>query len=286
MTWKTFWYGPTSDYILIDTYSTQNFWYAFVTSQVCRLLRTKYVPKLHGGELPRRLAQNPRLCRMVFAHSYLNVAPSGYLLKAFHEAGFENTIYIPNTIDICNYPFKPRQSVAPKLLWVRSFAPIYNPQMALKVLKLVAMRHPKAQLCMVGPDKNGMIDRLKDKAAHLGLNVTFTGKLSKEAWTKLSQDYDIFVNTTHYDNTPVSVIEAMALGLPVVSTNVGGLPYLLENKKTALLVNDGDAEQMAWCIEMLVASPELSREIAGNAVALVRDFDSEKVKWQWLEILK
>jgi len=286
MVWKTIAHSRKTDYLLIDTYSTYNFWYALVVSQISRILRIKYIPILHGGNLPKRLLISPRLCKMIFRHSYFNVAPSNYLLSVFEKAGFKNTVFIPNAIKINDYKFKQRKDLRPKLFWVRSFAEIYNPEMALRVLEAVKQDFPEAVLCMVGPDKKGWLDKIRLLAEQRKLEVKFTGKLSRKAWTKLSEDYDIFINTTHFDNTPVSVIEAMALGLPVVSTNVGGLPFLLENHKTGLLVNDDDAVQMAACIKELLHNESLADLMASGARQHVQDFDSEKVKRKWLEILK
>ncbi len=285
MLWVTLVNSPKTDYVLIDTYSTYNFWYAFIISQTCRVLRLKYIPKLHGGDLPKRLDQNPYLSKLIFNYSHLNIAPSAYLLTAFRDAGFGKTIYIPNTIEICNYDFAERPIVVPKLLWVRSFSPIYNPEMALEVLKLITSTYPTAELCMVGPDKNGLLDKMTELAAQYEITVTFTGRLTKEDWTKLSEDYNVFINTTHFDNTPVSVIEAMALGLPVVSTNVGGIPFLVEDRVTALLVDDNDILAMASAILELSENNLMRSNIVTNAHKMVQDFDSEKVKLQWLEIL-
>src|SRR5690349_6621558 len=67
---KTFALRHQADYVLIDTYSTQNFWYAFAVSQLCRLLKMKYIPILHGGNLPDRLQRNPALCKMIFKNAY------------------------------------------------------------------------------------------------------------------------------------------------------------------------------------------------------------------------
>jgi len=286
MLWVTVSNSRKTDYVLIDTYSTYNFWYAFIISQTCGLLRLKYIPKLHGGDLPKRLDKNPYLSKLIFNFSYLNIAPSAYLLNAFRDAGFKNTIYIPNTIEICNYQFAAREIMIPKLLWVRSFSPIYNPEMALEVLKIITETYPKAELCMVGPDKNGLLEKMKELAAQYEIHVTFTGRLTKEDWTKLAEDYNIFINTTHFDNTPVSVIEAMALGLPVISTNVGGIPYLLEDKITALLIDDNDTKAMAAAVIELLQNEVLKNNIVKNAHQMVQEFDSEKVKLQWVEILK
>ena len=110
---------------------------------------------------------------------------------------------------------------------------------------------------MVGPDKDGMKPNLKKIANLKNLNVEFAGKLSKKKWVKYSEQYDIFLNTTHYDNTPISVIEAMALGLPVISTNVGGIPFLLKDRQTALLVADNDIQAMSEAIKELIINDEL-----------------------------
>lgn len=283
---KTIYYSAKLDYMLIDTYSTSNFWYVFSVSQLGRILGVKYIPVLHGGNLPKRLQSNPILCRMIFDHALTNVAPSGYLLDVFQKTGFSNTVFIPNTIEIKNYTFKSRIQLNPKLLWVRSFSPIYNPAMALNVLALLKKDFADASLCMVGPDKNGYLETIKAYANRQNLDVTFTGKLSKKEWATLSESYDIFINTTHFDNTPVSVIEAMALGLPIVSTNVGGIPFLLEDHKTALLVADGDVEAMVNAIKKMLKEETLTRMLTENAFQLTQTFDFENVKHQWLEILK
>src|SRR5690606_32388170 len=117
----------------------------------------------------------------------------------------------------------------PRLLWVRSFSQIYNPVLALKIVEILKLKAMEVSLCMVGPDKDGSLQRCKEMATELNLPVSFTGLLSKQEWIALSRDFDIFINTTNFDNMPISVMEAMSLGMPVISTNVGGLPLLIEN---------------------------------------------------------
>src|SRR5690606_6488794 len=126
----------------------------------------------------------------------------------------------------------------------------------------------------------------KKRAEELNVTVIFTGKLSKENWWQLSQNHDIFINTTHFDNTPVSVMEAMALGLPVVSTNVGGIPYLVENENTALLVDDNDVGMIVSQIERLLGDNELSKILSSNGRQLAETWDWDKVKVLWFELLK
>ena len=280
------WQNRHFDYVLIDTYSTSSFWYAIATSQLCRLLGLKYIPFLHGGNLPQRLESHPVLCGMVFNHSYVNIAPSSYLLEAFRNQGYTNMAYVPNTIDIDCYLNKERKFASPKLLWVRSFATIYNPTMAVRVLQQLQKYHPEATLCMVGSDKDGSLVKTQQLARDLGVSVVFAGKLTKQEWATLAQEYDIFINTTHFDNMPVSVIEAMALGLAVVSTNVGGIPFLLEDQKEAILVADNEVSEMVFAIQQLIDDPNLFQELTTNASQKAITFDWEIVKEQWFKILE
>ena len=274
------------DYVLIDTYSTYNFWYAFVVSQICILFKKPYIPILRGGDLPNRLKSSPKFSKLIFCNSLYNVAPSTYLFNIFDNLNYPNLKLIPNTIEIGNYNFLKRNELAPKILWVRSLSVIYNPKMAIDVLAILKTSFLEAELCMVGQEKDVRIDELKEYADSLGVNVTFTGKLSKTDWIKLSENYDIFINTTHFDNTPVSLIEALALGLPVVTTNVGGIPYLVKDRETALLVNDSDSQAMANAISELIENHELAEKLALNGRKLVEHFDWQIVKNHWKEILK
>ncbi|MGG7035819.1 MAG: glycosyltransferase family 4 protein [Flavobacterium sp.] len=282
---KTLRFGFKTDYVLIDTYSTSNFYYSLLISQLCRLLNLKYIPILHGGNLPKRLESNSFFSNILFKNAYKNVAPSQYLLTSFLKKGYSNTIYIPNTIHIENYPFYSREIKGPKLLWVRSFAKIYNPKMAIKVLSLLKKDFQNATLTMVGPDKENILPECKEFAKSLGVEVTFTGKLTKQDWLELSKSKTIFINTTHFDNTPVSVIEAMALGLPIVSTNVGGLPFLIQNDKHGILVNDDDAEEMSNAIKKIILNPNYTFDLIKNARQETEKFDWNIVRLLWLELL-
>ena len=275
-----------SDYILIDTYSTAAFWFAFFGSQLARLLHIKYIPILHGGDLPNRLASSPRLCRLVFNNAFVTVSPSEYLKFHFEKASIFNVMCIPNSINLADYSFKERQNFAPNLLWVRAFAEIYNPKMAIDVLNLLQKKYTNATLTMVGSDKDGSLEITKKYANLLNLKVNFTGKLTKKEWTDLAKNHDIFINTTHFDNTPVSVLEAMALGLPVVSTNVGGLPFLISHGENGYLVNDNAANEMVAQIENIIKFPSQTFEIVSHAKRMISKMDWKVVESQWSNLFR
>ncbi|MDQ3393965.1 MAG: glycosyltransferase family 4 protein [Bacteroidota bacterium] len=272
--------------ILIDTYSTTNFLYALAAGHLAYTFKIPYIPILHGGNLPHRLVNNPWLCKNLFGNSFNNVSPSTFLFKAFKDHGYK-VVYIPNSIDLELYPFKRRETLKPSLLYVRSFHKIYNPEMAINVLREVSKIYPECRLCMVGPDKDGSLERVKALASKMNLSdkVNFTGQLTKGEWIKLSRDYDIFINTTNFDNHPVSVIEAMALGLPVVSTNVGGLPFLIDNEVDGILVPPQDPGTFSDAVIALLQSPEKALVQADKARLKAEGFHWNKVKIQWKETI-
>lgn len=278
-------YHKSTDVVLIDTYGAMNFYYAYLVAKTCQAYKLEYIPILHGGNLPERLQDSRSYSKSLFGNAKINIAPSRFLYDIFKEENFDNTRIIPNSIELKNYPFKKRERFAPKLLWVRRFQKRYNPLLALKVLKLLAEKYPEAEMCMVGPDKDGSLKSCKALAKKHSLKVKFPGKLKKREWAELSKDYDFFINTTSIDNTPISVIEAMSLGLGVVSTDVGGMPMLVSHGEDGLLVPEDNAPAMAEAIEELIENPEKTAEMCRKARKKVEEFDWEVVKTEWVEVL-
>lgn len=272
--------------VLIDTYSTANYYYALLSALLCRALKIPYIPILHGAGLPQALKKSPYLSKQIFNHSAVNVSPSYFLANAFEQHGFDVQC-IPNYIEAEDYTPKIRSSVRPRLLYVRSFHEIYNPSMAVEVLNVLSKEYEDATLCMVGPDKDGSQKTVESLAAEHGLadKLKITGKLSKEQWTTLAADYDIFINTTNVDNLPVSVIEALCLGLPVISTNVGGLPFLIDEGADGFLVNVNAVDEMVDQVKELVNNTELSTRISKSAIAKGRSFDWNEIEPIWSDLL-
>lgn len=274
------------DYALIDTYSTSAFWFAYISAKILQHYNIPYVPVLHGGNLPVRFKKNKKRVLWLLRNATINVSPSNYLYEFFNSKGIKHLVKIPNAIQIEGYNFKIRPYPKPHLLWVRAFAHIYNPLLAIKTLELLLATYPEAKLSMVGPVKDKSFDQCKSYIDEKQLPVTITGQLPKEDWIAYAEDFDVFLNTTTIDNMPVSVVEAMALGLLVVSTNVGGLPYLIEDGKDGVLVNMNDEKEMVKAIEALLENPALSKKISQNARQKAKGFSWEVLKERWLSVLK
>jgi len=275
-------YKKDTDAILIDTYSSLNFYIAVISAFLANLFKIDYYLYLHGGNLPFRLKKNPKLSAYLFNNAKKNIAPSGYLQEAFHKEGYE-TEFIPNNIDLSIYKPIYRKVASPNILYVRAFSKVYNPQLAIRSFHEIFQKYPQAKMCMVGPDKDGTLQVCKDLCKQLKIDqaVEFTGKLTKNEWINRSKEFDIFINPTNFDNQPVSIIEAMALGLIIVSTNAGGLSFLIEDKINGLLCDVDNAKEMAACIEKILLNNELATSLSSNAIKEADKYSWNNVKMSW-----
>ena len=274
-------YNLDASVILVDTYSGLAFWYTFTLSVLCQLLGLKYVLILHGGNLPWRAAKSPHIFYFVCSNAHGLVCPSDYLADSL-GLKYKLTV-IPNFINLFEYTFSHRKSVrVPKLLWVRSFSEIYNPSMAIEILNGLRS-FEGATLTMVGPDSDGTMSKVKEKVAQENLidKVSFAGRLTKAQWRELSTSHNIFINTTNIDNTPVSVIEALSLGMIVLSTNVGGMPYLIEDGVNGFLFKPNDSQSFIDQIIRLTENPKIVEEVSKSARISAEKFDAQVIKKKW-----
>lgn len=275
---------------IIDTYSTSAFRFAYFSARLLNIRGIPYITNMHGGNLPNKAKSDNAKVAWLTRNAHRNVCPSGYLKHELEKLCPGDFNIIPNSIEIGAYIFKHRKSVGKNLnlLWVRSFHETYNPLLALDVLTILKSKYEQdCMLTMVGPDKDGSMGKFKTKAQELNIShqIEITGKLSRNEWLTLGSNHDVFINTTNFDNTPVSVIEAMALGLPVVSTDVGGLPYLIEHNTTGLLTNPGDAEAFATEIVRLAEDSNLISKLSKNGRDYAETLDRKPVVANWNTLL-
>jgi glycosyltransferase involved in cell wall biosynthesis len=277
--------GLRTDVILLQTFGGPSFVVEDVASALGRLFGCKVVLHLHGGALPEFFARFPRWTRRVLDRAHAMVAPSRFLAEAVVPYGHHARV-IHNVIELGDYPFTLRRRVRPRLFWMRTFHPLYNPLMALRVLERVKRVHPDASLTMGGQDK-GLLAEVRSEAERMGLadSLRLCGFLDQDGKRREAgggrDGADIYINTNHVDNTPVAVIEAAALGLPVVATRVGGVEHLLDDGETGLLVDDDDDAAMAAAVLRLIDDPGLAERLSANGRALAESSAWDRVHADW-----
>ncbi len=287
MLWTTYRHKGRYDVAHVEVYSGRAFIWAEATCWLLRRLGKPYVLTLHGGNLPSFASRNPARMRRLLATAAYITTPSRYLYDTMQPYA-ENLRVLPNALDLSAYTFVQRTAATPKLVWLRAFAEVYNVTLAAEVVARLKDDYPTLQLYMIGPDKqDGSLEAFQARveALDIGEHITIVGRVPKEAVPTWMNKGDVFLNTTNFDNTPVSVMEAMAAGLCVVSTDAGGLPYLLDDGEDALLVPVGDADAMAGAVRRILEDPALAETLSRKARARAERFDWASVLPQWEAIL-
>lgn len=272
---------------LVDVYSGPAFVWADLVCRGLRMVGKPYVLTLHGGNLPEFAQGSPKRVRCLLQGSAAVTTPSAYLFDKMRPYR-QDLVLLPNSLEIAKYSFRRRTPPALKLVWLRAFHEIYNPSLAVKVVAVLVNDFPSVKLTMIGPDKgDGSLEAARGLARKLGVmdNITFTGPIRKETTPHWLNQSDILLNTPRVDNTPVSVLEAMACGLCIVSTKVGGIPYLLENESDALLVPADDPSAMAKAIQRLLTEDGLGERLSGNARRKAERFDWGNILPRWEKLL-
>jgi len=267
----------------VDVYSGHAFVWAELVCWALRRMNKPYVLTLRGGNLPAFAQRTGKRVPRLLQSSPVVTTPSAYLFEQMRPYRRE-LVLLPNPLDLPKYSFRHRNRPTPKLVWLRAFHDIYEPSLAVRVVANLAQDFPDIRLTMMGPDKgDGSHEATKKLALKLGVaeRLTWTGPVSKAEIPRLLQQGDIFLNTPRVDNTPVSVLEAMACGLCIVSTNVGGIPYLLDDEGDALLVPAGDDAAMAKAITRFLTEDSLAERLSRNARRKVEQCDWSTILPQW-----
>ena len=266
----------------VDVYSGAAFRWAEWAVRIIRRSGKPFVLTLRGGNLPAFARRYPRRVARLFSGAAAVTAPSAYLAEAMRAIKSDVRI-IPNPIELEAYSYSERDSPRARLVWLRAFHRIYDPTLAVTVLAKVADHEKDAHLTMIGPDKDGSMSVVRAEAKRLGVlhRIDFTGGVPKSDVPALLASADIFLNTTTIDNAPVSVLEAMATGLVVVSTAVGGIPYLIDDEGEGLLVPSGEPEAMANAVRRALYEPGLARRLSRGARSKAQTFGWDAVLPQW-----
>ena len=251
----------------VEVYSGRAFLWAEAVCFALRGLRKPYVLALHGGNLPQFSAHRPWRVGRLLSSARAVASPSAYLCRSL-AAARRNVNVIPNGIEIIRYSFRARRNPKPRLVWMRALHRIYRPDLAIEVFERLYRDDRSTSLTLIGPDKfDGSRETLDRRASSSSgkSKITYLGPIQKSAVPSELSKYDIFLNTSEIDNTPVSLIEAMACGLCIVTTNVGGVPDLVTHEKEALLVNAGDPESMTNAVRRILREPDLAEHISTQA---------------------
>jgi glycosyltransferase involved in cell wall biosynthesis len=250
---------------------------------------TPVIINYRGGEAGNYFKKSIKWVRPSIKKATAVAVPSGYLKKIFSDFGIDSQV-IPNIINLER--FIPKDKIGlinplhPHLIITRNLEPIYGISTAIKAVALLSQTVPDIKLSIAGsgPQKEELQYLVTEE--RLEKNIIFTGRLTPEEMAELYQNSDIMLNPTTVDNMPNSILEAMASGVAVVTTDVGGIPYLVKNNKTALFTEVNNPESMAKQINRLLNEPELYQELVNNGLQEVQQYAWAEIRALWLGLYK
>ena len=254
------------------------FLFAVPAAAVARLRTVPLVVNYRGGEAAPFLERSVWAVRPIVRRAAALVVPSGFLQQVFDRFGMSATI-VPNIIDLGRFrPTPARAAPGVHLVVARNLEPIYDNATAIRALALIRQEVPEARLTIAG--EGPLLASLQRLAAGLGLAeaVRFCGRVANAEMPRLYASADVCLNPSLADNMPISLLESLASGVPVVSTNVGGVPYLVEHERTALLVEPGDPAAMAQAVLRLLRDAALNARLRTAGLEKVRGFDWASVR--------
>lgn len=269
----------------IDVFSGSAFNIAVVASRIAKFRKKYIILSLHGGKLVEFSNERMYRVKSLFKMANYIQTPSKFLQVHFDKRGFEIQ-YLPNPLNLKNFPISRNEVKPHSLLWVRGFSSIYNPEIPIKVLGAMKKKFPNCTLTMIGPDR-GLLSVCKKLVHDLDLenSVNFVGSVPNNELYIYYQTHAVFLNTTSYESFGVAVIEAASCGIPIVSNNVGEIPYLWDDKKNILMVDNNNIDRYVSCVSLLFEDHKEAINISMGAREKALSFDWHMIKPSWLKLL-
>lgn len=244
---------------------------------------TPVVVNYRGGEARDYLQRSLSRVRPSLRRASTLVVPSGFLQKVFADFGFTADV-VPNIVD--TERFRPASSSHHRegftVIVTRHLERIYGLETALRAVALASPDIPGLRLVVAGDGP--LRGELEGLARQLGIDavVEFTGQVDRDEILALYRSADALLNPTTVDNMPNSVLEALASGVAVVSTDAGGVPHVVTHGETALLCPVGDAPAMAASLVRLYREPELRSRLEDAGLEHAQQFSWPRVRERWL----
>jgi len=244
-----------------------------------RLAGRRVVVNYRGGLARSFLERRGRFALPILRRCHRLVVPSGYLEAVFVAHGFRPVV-IPNYVDLERHRFRSPKPRGQRMLVARSLEPMYDVDRAVEAFQRVRRRFPAAELLIAGTGSQhaSLASRIRTEGIE---GVTLLGRVANESMPGLLDEADLMLNPSRVDNMPISILEAFASGVPVVSTRAGGVVHLIEHGRNGLLADVGDARGLAACVIRMFRRPGRGAEMARAGRTVAESLDLKVVAASW-----
>lgn len=272
-------------YDLVHIFSASYFSFVLAPTPailISRLYGKKIVLNYHSGYAEEHLSRWRRTAIPTLRLADVIVVQTNYLVEVFARFNLPARA-IPNHLETAHISFRERKPLRPVFLSNRNLEPHYNVGCVLRAFALVQKKVANARLIVVGDGSQRV--ELERLARELDLRHTeFLGLVPHERMAELYDAADIFLNGSEIDSMPLSILEAFASGLAVLTTNAGGIPWMVADKETGLIVRRGDYQALAEAALLLLANEKLAATLIKSARLELEKYSWANVRDEWLKL--
>ncbi|MEG1555149.1 MAG: glycosyltransferase family 4 protein [Bacteroidales bacterium] len=256
----------------IHACSDWGFFPAVLGVMVGKLQRKKIILTYHGGKAESFFDHHPQLVRYFLCKTDANIVLSVFLAKIFdmHKIPYH---IIPNILEFKDHILKKRTTINPRFISTRTLTPTYNIGCIIKAFEMVQQQIPSSELYIVGEgsSRNELEEMVRQKKLK---NIHFCGRVKNCEIYSYLEKADIFISSPIVDNQPMSILEAFNAGLLVISSHVGGIPYLIEDGVTGYLFESDNEKQLADCMIKAIQDEK-------HSIEMIKNGNKELIKYQW-----
>jgi phenylacetate-CoA ligase len=242
-----------------------------------RIRGKRVILNYRGGQADDFLRRSAFILRPVFRMAHLVTAPSKFLVEVIGRRIGVPVEIVTNIVNLDRFPYRKRKPLQPKLIVTRHLLKLYDIESVIRAFREVQQHYAQTSLLIVGTGDQE--NYLRGLVAEWNLrNVQFLGYVPQEELPQVYDRCDILINASRADNFPGSLVEAAAAGLVVISTAVGGIPYIFESGKSAILVKAGDWAGLAAGVLSVLEDATLAEQLSTEALQKCQAYDWKHVR--------
>jgi glycosyltransferase involved in cell wall biosynthesis len=276
--------GRKYDVFHIHACSHRGFLPAILGINIGRLLKKRIVLTFHGGGAEGFFRKKEKFVKRYLTRTSANIVLSGFIGRVFDRYGIPYTV-IPNILEDDGSGFRTRTEIRPRFIGIRSLTETYNIKCTLRAFAIVLEKYPDAKLTLLGGGAlKAELEQFVDD--HHIQNVTFVGQVPNTEISHYLAEADIMVSSSRFDNMPVSVLEGFRAGLLVISSRVGGVPYMIEDGRNGLLFESDNDRQMAEKMIQAVDHPDTTLGMIDKAYHCLDEYKWEKCREKLLKLYR
>ncbi len=274
--------GQAYDVFHIHACSNRGFFPAIIGIIIGRTLKKRILLTYHGGDAAAFFEAHPQFVKSFLTKTDVNIVLSGYIGQIFSKHGIPYSI-IPNILEFKSDYFRNRTTISPKFISIRSLRPLYNITCILKAFQIVKASLPNASLTIVG-DGISRNELERYVSANCIDGVNFVGRVDNSKIPLLLNEADIMVSSPRIDNMPISLLEGFNSGLLVISSNVGGVPFMITDGVNGLLFDNDDHNMLASKMLYSCSHQAEAKAMIAKAYENLANYSWQSIREKYLKL--